>query len=189
MLGDSRPYDTLPYYFSDQYNTGMEFWGDPALAGVRVVRGELDTRSFTAFWHEAGRVTAVLNMHVHHHAHSHHDDSAGHGEDQTSHHHDTSGGDGHTSGHVDPAAVEKLIRSGAPIRMDLLNDPDVPWKHWWRMRRERRADRDSDRRNGVLDTQKLGGARRAVLAVRWRSSVSAHAGRAAPRWSRCRRRR
>jgi 3-phenylpropionate/trans-cinnamate dioxygenase ferredoxin reductase subunit len=126
MLGDSTPYDALPYYFSDQYDTGMEFWGDPSLPGEMAVRGELDTRSFTAFWHQEGRVTAVLNMHVHHHAHGDNDDSAGHGEDQTSHPHDTSGGDGHASGHVDPAAVERLIRSGAPIRIESLKDPDVP---------------------------------------------------------------
>lgn len=29
MLGGGEPYDELPYYFSDQYETGMEFWGDP----------------------------------------------------------------------------------------------------------------------------------------------------------------
>ena len=103
----------------------MEFWGDPSLPGEMAVRGELDTRSFTAFWHEEGRVRAVLNMHVHHHAHVH-NDGAGHGADQTTHHHDAPGGEGHASGHVDPAAVERLIRSGAPIRIESLTDPDVP---------------------------------------------------------------
>jgi 3-phenylpropionate/trans-cinnamate dioxygenase ferredoxin reductase subunit len=29
MLGDATPYDALPYYFSDQYDTGMEFLGNP----------------------------------------------------------------------------------------------------------------------------------------------------------------
>jgi 3-phenylpropionate/trans-cinnamate dioxygenase ferredoxin reductase subunit len=125
MLGDTTPYDALPYYFSDQYNTGMECWGDPSLPGEMAVRGELDTRSFTAFWHEEGRVRAVLNMHVHHHAHVH-NDGAEHGADQTTHHHDAPGRDGHAGGHVDSAAVESLIRSGAPTRIGALKDPDVP---------------------------------------------------------------
>jgi 3-phenylpropionate/trans-cinnamate dioxygenase ferredoxin reductase subunit len=124
MLGDARPYDHLPYYFSDQYETGLEFWGDPARRGDMVVRGDLDARSFTAFWHDAGKVNAVLNMHVHHHDHAH-DGAAGHTDDHTDHHHAESGGT-HAGGHVDSAVVEQLIRNDAPVKIDALQDPDLP---------------------------------------------------------------
>jgi 3-phenylpropionate/trans-cinnamate dioxygenase ferredoxin reductase component len=112
MVGASAPFAGMPYYFSDQYDTGMEFWGNPVRPGELVVRGELDAHSFTAFWHEAGRVTAVLNMHVHHHAHD-----AGH---------DGGHGDHHGDGHVDPVVVEELIRASAPIEVGALRDPHIP---------------------------------------------------------------
>lgn len=120
MLGDGRPYDGLPYYFSDQYDTGMEFWGDPTLAGEMVLRGDPDARSFTAFWHNQGYVSAVLNMHVHHHDHGH-EEATGHAH--TDHHEGVSA---HAGGHVNPAAVERLIRSTVPTGVEALQDPDIP---------------------------------------------------------------
>lgn len=108
MLGDERPYDELPYYFSDQYDTGMEFWGDPSVPGEPIVRGDPAARSFTALWHDAGRVRAVLNMHVHHH------------------HHGNAHGTGHGGGHLDRSAVERLIRSTDRVEIERLVDPDVP---------------------------------------------------------------
>ncbi len=126
MLGDDSPYDALPYYFSDQYDTGMEFWGDPDLPGELILRGDLDARAFTAFWHEAGQVTAVLNMHVHHH-HGRHDNGAGRADDHAAeHHHGGSTEATDTGGHADPVAVERLIRSGAPVQVAALKDPGVP---------------------------------------------------------------
>ena len=64
MLGRGVPYDTLPYFFSDQYDTGMEYRGR-ALDWDRVVfRGNPDSREFLAFWLRDGRVLAGMNVNV-----------------------------------------------------------------------------------------------------------------------------
>lgn len=122
ILGYQDPYAELPYVFSDQYDTGMEFWGDLALPGDLLVRGDLSARSFTAFWVDGGFVRAALNMHVHHrHDHDHdHDEHAADeppplGQVPTAH-----GG-----GHVDPDVVSRLLRSSTPVDLAALGDPDV----------------------------------------------------------------
>ena len=64
MLGQSAPYDRLPYFFSDQYDVGMEYTGF-ARAWDRVVfRGDPATREFVAFWLVANRVVAGMNVNV-----------------------------------------------------------------------------------------------------------------------------
>lgn len=125
LLDGGGRYDELPYYFSDQYQTGMEFWGDPALPGDLVVRGDIETRSFTAFWHDADRISAVLSMHIHHHDHPHHA-ATGHRDTHTDHHHEQASSAAHGNGHVDPVVVERLIRSTVPTKLEALRDPDVP---------------------------------------------------------------
>ncbi|SDM28504.1 3-phenylpropionate/trans-cinnamate dioxygenase ferredoxin reductase subunit [Allokutzneria albata] len=64
MLGNDISYDELPYFFSDQYDVGMEFTGWFAPGGYdRVVtRGDVAGRAFRAFWIADGRV--VAGMHV-----------------------------------------------------------------------------------------------------------------------------
>jgi 3-phenylpropionate/trans-cinnamate dioxygenase ferredoxin reductase subunit len=123
MLGGASPYDEIPYVFSDQYDSGMEFWGDPAHPGEFITRGEPAGRDFTAFWCQNGRVSAVLNMHIHHghgdHDHGDHD----HGDHD---HHDRPAASMHAGGHIDPADVERLLRSGHTIDMAALRNPAVP---------------------------------------------------------------
>ncbi len=64
MLGRGAPVDTLPYFFSDQYDAGMEYRGR-ALDWDRVVfRGEPDSGQFLAFWLRDGRVLAGMNVNV-----------------------------------------------------------------------------------------------------------------------------
>lgn len=136
MLGSTAAYDEIPYVFSDQYDSGMESWGDPELPGELSIRGDLDARAFTAIWHEEGLVTAVLNLHVHHH----HDEADGadaghdHGsaqdhdhphEEHEHEHADAPAAPEHGGGHVDGAVVEQLIRSRRPIDSALLRDPGV----------------------------------------------------------------
>jgi 3-phenylpropionate/trans-cinnamate dioxygenase ferredoxin reductase subunit len=118
VLGKGDVYADLPYFFSDQYDTGMEFWGDPALPGALVVRGDLAARSFTAFWHRDGRVRAALNMHVHHHEHADHTGDSDHQETATA--------AVHAGGHVDPAVVTRLLHSPSPVDVRALADPAVP---------------------------------------------------------------
>ncbi|HEX4689422.1 MAG TPA: FAD-dependent oxidoreductase [Solirubrobacteraceae bacterium] len=63
MLGAEQPYDALPYFFSDQYDTGLEYVGLHGPGDRVVVRGSLAESAFQAFWLDAeDRVTA--GMHV-----------------------------------------------------------------------------------------------------------------------------
>jgi 3-phenylpropionate/trans-cinnamate dioxygenase ferredoxin reductase component len=64
MLGADAPYDRIPYFFSDQYDLGMEYSGDPAGADALVIRGDLPGREFIAFWLRDGRVLAGANVNV-----------------------------------------------------------------------------------------------------------------------------
>jgi len=60
MLGKDAVYDRLPYFFTDQYDLGMEYTGFGG--GEVVVRG--DDREFVAFWLRDGRLTAAMNVNV-----------------------------------------------------------------------------------------------------------------------------
>jgi 3-phenylpropionate/trans-cinnamate dioxygenase ferredoxin reductase component len=64
MLDQSAAYERLPYFFSDQYEVGMEYTGF-ARAWDRVVfRGDPATREFIAFWLVGDRVVAGMNVNV-----------------------------------------------------------------------------------------------------------------------------
>jgi len=63
MLDRGRPFDALPYFFSDQYDVGMEYAGLHAPSDRVVVRGRPGERRLQAFWLAAdGRISA--GMHV-----------------------------------------------------------------------------------------------------------------------------
>ncbi|MFB9679488.1 NAD(P)/FAD-dependent oxidoreductase [Streptosporangium vulgare] len=64
MLGQEVVYDRPPYFFTDQYDVGMEFsgWFAPGGYDSVVIRGDLDSEDFHAFWLAGGRV--VAGMHV-----------------------------------------------------------------------------------------------------------------------------
>ena len=64
MLGKPASYDRLPYFFSDQYDVGMEFTGLPVGADEFVVRGDAEQREFVAYWLRDGRVIAGMNVNV-----------------------------------------------------------------------------------------------------------------------------
>jgi 3-phenylpropionate/trans-cinnamate dioxygenase ferredoxin reductase subunit len=66
MLGQDVSYDRLPYFYTDQYDLGMEYvgWLPPGTPGEVVVRGDLATREFIAFWLLDGRVAAGMNVNV-----------------------------------------------------------------------------------------------------------------------------
>lgn len=65
MLGQDATYDRLPYFYTDQYDLGMEYVGhaDPASSSL-VVRGDVEAREFIAFWMAEGRVLAGMNVNV-----------------------------------------------------------------------------------------------------------------------------
>jgi 3-phenylpropionate/trans-cinnamate dioxygenase ferredoxin reductase subunit len=66
MLGAEVVYDRLPYFYTDQYDLGMEYTGyaPPGGYDTVVVRGDLGKREFIAFWTTRGRVMAGMNVNV-----------------------------------------------------------------------------------------------------------------------------
>jgi 3-phenylpropionate/trans-cinnamate dioxygenase ferredoxin reductase subunit len=64
MLGEPDVYDRLPYFFSDQYDIGMEYAGFARSWDRVVFRGEPATREFIAFWLLGERVVAGMNVNV-----------------------------------------------------------------------------------------------------------------------------
>jgi 3-phenylpropionate/trans-cinnamate dioxygenase ferredoxin reductase subunit len=66
MLGQDASYERLPYFFTDQYDLGMEYAGyvDPGGYDDVILRGDVDRREFIAFWLKGGRVLAGMNVNV-----------------------------------------------------------------------------------------------------------------------------
>ena len=57
-------YTKLAYFYSDQFDLGMEYNGYAADWDQVVVRGDLAAREFLAFWLKDGRVLAGMNANV-----------------------------------------------------------------------------------------------------------------------------
>jgi 3-phenylpropionate/trans-cinnamate dioxygenase ferredoxin reductase subunit len=67
ILGGDAVYDELPYFFSDQYDLGMEYLGHAMAGSYRrvVVRGDVGAREFVAFWLDGeDRILASMNVNV-----------------------------------------------------------------------------------------------------------------------------
>jgi 3-phenylpropionate/trans-cinnamate dioxygenase ferredoxin reductase component len=64
MLGHDEPFDRLPYFFSDQYDVGMEYSGFARSWDRVVFRGDPAAREFIAFWLAGDRVVAGMNVNV-----------------------------------------------------------------------------------------------------------------------------
>ena len=56
----------MPYFYTDQYDLGMEYAGyvEPGGYDQVVFRGDKDKREFVAFWLSGGRVLAGMNVNV-----------------------------------------------------------------------------------------------------------------------------
>lgn len=64
MLGRAQAYERLPYFFSDQYDVGMEYTGYAPTWDRVVFRGDPAAREFIAFWLLGDRVVAGMNVNV-----------------------------------------------------------------------------------------------------------------------------
>ncbi len=64
MLDQNVGYDRIPYFFSDQYEVGMEYSGYATEWDEVLFRGERDSGEFIAFWLKNGRVLAGMNVNV-----------------------------------------------------------------------------------------------------------------------------
>jgi 3-phenylpropionate/trans-cinnamate dioxygenase ferredoxin reductase component len=64
MLGLPSEFDPAPFFFTDQYDIGMEYagWADARTAGPPVIRGDLGRREFHAFW--LADDVVIAGMHV-----------------------------------------------------------------------------------------------------------------------------
>ena len=65
MLGQDKQYDELPYFYTDQYDLGMEYVGLARDYSEVVIRGDRAGREFIAFWLDGSRrVLAGMNVNV-----------------------------------------------------------------------------------------------------------------------------
>ena len=65
MLDQDAAYEELPYFYTDQYDLGMEYLGHVEGGYDQVVvRGDLEAREFIAFWLKDGRVQAGMNVNI-----------------------------------------------------------------------------------------------------------------------------
>jgi 3-phenylpropionate/trans-cinnamate dioxygenase ferredoxin reductase component len=64
MLGEDVSYDRIPYFFSDQYDVGMEYSGYTTDWDEVVFRGDREGGEFVAFYLADGRVVAGMNVNV-----------------------------------------------------------------------------------------------------------------------------
>jgi 3-phenylpropionate/trans-cinnamate dioxygenase ferredoxin reductase subunit len=66
MLGQPVTFDKIPYFFSDQYDLGMEYSGYVGPEGYDevVFRGDVKGREFLAFWVGGGKLLAGMNVNI-----------------------------------------------------------------------------------------------------------------------------
>jgi NADPH-dependent 2,4-dienoyl-CoA reductase/sulfur reductase-like enzyme len=67
ILGKPASYDNLPYFYTDQYDLGMEYVGFAGAGEYArvIVRGDVDKREFLAFWLSSDdTVLAAMNVNV-----------------------------------------------------------------------------------------------------------------------------
>jgi 3-phenylpropionate/trans-cinnamate dioxygenase ferredoxin reductase subunit len=64
MIGLPTSYERIPYFFSDQYDIGMEYAGFATDWDEVVFRGDPASREFIAFWLKDGLPAAGMNVNV-----------------------------------------------------------------------------------------------------------------------------
>ena len=64
MLGQDATYARLPYFFTDQYDLGMEYNGYAEGYDRVILRGDVAGREFIAFWLVNGRVLAGMGVNI-----------------------------------------------------------------------------------------------------------------------------
>lgn len=64
ILDREAAYDWLPYFFTDQYDLGMEYVGWSLPTDETVIRGSIDSGEYIVFWRRDAIVTAAMNVNV-----------------------------------------------------------------------------------------------------------------------------
>jgi 3-phenylpropionate/trans-cinnamate dioxygenase ferredoxin reductase subunit len=62
ILGRPDRYDWQPYFYTDQYDLGMEYVGHARSDDQVVVRGDTHSGAFLTFWVRDGKVSAAMNV-------------------------------------------------------------------------------------------------------------------------------
>ena len=96
ILGQDAVLDTVPYFYTDQFDVSMEYSGFPTLvAGPPVIRGSLEGKEFLAFWQRDGRVMAGMSVNW-------------------------------PRSSKPQKVIKAVIASRLPVSPEILADPDVP---------------------------------------------------------------
>ena len=64
MLGGHEAHDRVPFFYTDQYDFGMEYAGYAPRWDRVVFRGDPSSRRFIAFWFHGDRVVAGMNANI-----------------------------------------------------------------------------------------------------------------------------
>jgi 3-phenylpropionate/trans-cinnamate dioxygenase ferredoxin reductase subunit len=64
LLGRDDSYDWQPYFYTDQYDLGMEYVGFSDPSNEVVVRGDTSSGEFIAFWLDGQKLTAGMNVNI-----------------------------------------------------------------------------------------------------------------------------
>jgi 3-phenylpropionate/trans-cinnamate dioxygenase ferredoxin reductase subunit len=64
LVGERTAYERIPYFYSDQFDLGMEYRGAPGRWDRVVLRGDLASREFLAFWLRRRQVVAAMNANI-----------------------------------------------------------------------------------------------------------------------------
>ncbi|MFW5692291.1 MAG: NAD(P)/FAD-dependent oxidoreductase [Chloroflexota bacterium] len=63
MLGvDDEPFVKVPYFFSDVFDLSYEFWGEVAEDDQSIIRGDINSGSFSVWWLRGGRLVGAFVM-------------------------------------------------------------------------------------------------------------------------------
>ena len=62
VADDRQPFVHVPYFFSDIFDLSYELWGDPGGSTQTVVRGDLNTSSFSVWWLKQDQLIAAFAM-------------------------------------------------------------------------------------------------------------------------------
>lgn len=64
ITGSDDTYDWAPYFYTDQYDLGMEYVGRGGQDDYVVIRGDTRDGEFIAFWLRDGAVSAAMNVNI-----------------------------------------------------------------------------------------------------------------------------
>jgi NADPH-dependent 2,4-dienoyl-CoA reductase/sulfur reductase-like enzyme len=59
---EARPYETVPYFWSDWYDSRIQFVGVPAADEIKIVSGDVADHKFVALYRQGGRLTGALTL-------------------------------------------------------------------------------------------------------------------------------